>query len=260
MLTCDELVRNYIQHISGGFECHTEGPYIAVTTPHLYSDGDTINLFIEELGDKIRLSDMGETARRLALVKFNWNTKRSRSLFSHILNSTGVSSSRGSLYITLSGNEEDIGGMVSDLIQAIQQTDNLIFTVQKYATQAFRDDVEGFLRKEGFEPELNYQIEGESGSTWRVHFYLNHNSNVLLKALSASSKGSAKYQISSTHTAYDDIKRRHRRVVRAVMLDDEISDIWDAELIRLTEQVIDTDIGYWSKRNSFSKQLHALAE
>ena len=258
MLTCDQLVRNYIKHLADGFSCQNEGPFVALSTPHLYADGDAIELFIEQMGDQIKVTDMGEAARRLALVKFNWNTKRSRSLFSHILNSTGVSSSRGALYIMLLGNE-DLGGRISDLIQAIQLTDNLVFTVQKYATQAFRDDVEGFLRKEGFEPELNYEIEGDSRMRWHVHFYLNHKSNILMKALSASSKGSAKYQVTSTYTAYDDIKKRHEEAIRAVILDDDLPNIWEPDLIRLIQAVIDTDIGYWSKRQTFSQQLHELS-
>lgn len=240
-----------------GFSCHSDGPYIVITTPHSYSDGDFVELFLEQLGDQFRISDLGETARKLELYKFNWKTKQARSLFSHIINSTGVSSSRGALYVTLATNE-NIGEKVIDLVQAIQQTDNLIFTVQKYATQVFRDDVEGFLRKEGFEPELNYQIEGESGMPWRVHFYLNHNNNILLKALSASSKGGAKYQISTTYTAYDDIKKRHPQLVRSIILDDETPEIWDLELTHLAEAVIDVDIGYWSKRDDFATKLHGL--
>jgi hypothetical protein len=258
VVSCPEIVQNYIQYLEEGFNWYSDGPYFVISTPHLYSDGDTIELYVEQVDDQIRISDMGETARRLALVKFNWNTIRSRSLFSHIINSTGVSSSRGALYVNLSTSEK-IGDKISDLIQAIQQTENLIFTIQKYATQAFREDVESFLRKEGFEPDLNYQIEGKSGMPWRVHFYMNHNSNIVLKALSASSKGGAKYQMMTTYTAYDDIKKRHQQMVRSVILDDEIPDIWEVELIHLASEVVDTNVGYWSKREIFGEQLHALS-
>jgi len=126
MLTCEELVHNYLQYLTVEFRCRTDGPYIVISTPYLYSDGDTIELFTEQIGDQIRLSDLGETARRLALVDFNWNTRQARSLFSHIIGSTGVSSSRGALYINLSSDENDVGGRILDLIQAIQQTDNLL--------------------------------------------------------------------------------------------------------------------------------------
>lgn len=253
MLTCKDIVRNYIEYVTDGLECRTEGRFTVISTPYLYSDGDLIELFVEQYGDKVRISDLGETARKLAVVNFNWNTSRARALFSHIINSTGVGSSKGILYVIL-GKNDNIGGRIADLIQAVQQTDNLLFTVQGYAARGFRDDVEEYLRKEGFEPELNYEIEGESGITWRVHFHLNHGSNVLLKALSATSKGGAKHHATTTYTTFSDIKRKYSKVIRSIILDDG-SPIWEADVISLIQAQLDIELGYWSKREDFTEQL-----
>lgn len=258
MLTCNELVQNYLKFLADGFSCGTDGPFIVLTTPFMYADGDNIDLYIEQYGDFVIVSDMGETARRLALLNFNWKTKLARSLFAHILGSTGVSSIEGKIYTKLL-HLEDVGDKVNDLIHAIQQTDNLAFTVHDYSPQDFRDDVEIFLRKSGFEPELNYQIDGVSGNVWRVHFYFNHNSNVLAKALSSNSKGGAKNLIQATYTAYDDIKKLHPEVVRSIILDDSI-DIWEPEIINLANQVIDTGVGLWSRKEEFAEQLHVYVK
>src|SRR3990172_8174023 len=187
MLTCNELVQKYIKFLANEFSCETDGPFIVLTTPFMYSDGDNIDLYVEQNDDYVIVSDMGETARRLAQLKFNWKSKIARSLFAHILSSTGTSSVEGKIYTKLM-NLDEVGDKVNDMVHAIQQTDNLSFTVKDYSLQDFRDDVEMYLRKSGFEPELNYQIDGASGNLWRVHFYFNHNSNVLTKALSSNSR------------------------------------------------------------------------
>ncbi len=253
MVTCKDIIQDYFRLISEEFECHSDGPYTVLSTPYFYSDGDFIELFLEQSEDRVLISDLGETARRMATFHFNWSTKQSRALFSQILNSTGVSSNRGKLYVVI-GEKERLGARLLDLIHAVQQTDNLLVTMQKYSPQAFRDEVEGYLRKEGFEPELNYQLEGQSGNIWRVHFYINHGSNVIMKALSAASRGAAKYQVSTTYTAYDDIKKNHPQVVRSLIVDDTIQ-VWDQEIISLAKAVLDTEIGFWSKRDLFSQQL-----
>jgi hypothetical protein len=256
MVTCNDLAQNYLNFLADGFSCEADGPFTVLTTPYMYADGDNIDLYIEQYGDYIVVSDMGETARRLALLQYNWKSKIARSLFAHILSSTGTSSVEGKIYTKLM-QIEDVGDKVNDLIHAIQQTDNLAFTIQDYSPRDFRDDVEIFLRKSGFEPELNYQIDGISGNLWRIHFYFNHNSNILTKALSSNSRGGAKNLIQATYTAYDDIKKLHPNVVRTVILDDT-KEIWEPEFINLANQVIDKEVGFWSKRNEFSDMLHSV--
>lgn len=257
MMECKDIVTQYLQYLQDGFECHHEGPYLVLETPHLYSDGDVIELFVQTVGDRIKISDAGETARKLELEKFNWKSTRARSLFAHILTSTSVGSNRGDLYIVID-KKESLGERIADLIQAIQQTDYLRFTTSDSGSLEFRDDVEVFLRKEGFEPELNYEIIGHSGTHWRTHFFINHNKNVMIKALSATSKGGAKYQVSATHTAFSDIKLGHPAVTRSIIVDDEDPDVWDTELLNLAEQVVDIEIGRWTNRSRFAQVLQKI--
>lgn len=258
MLGCERLSKVVIEHLIKGFSCYVEEPYVVLATPFFYSDGDTIELFLEQTGNSIRISDMGETSRRLSTFGFNWNTNVARSLFSQILETTNTSSNRGMIYILVIDGE-DLGAKVMDLIHAIQQIDNLVFTMKKYVPKTFRDEVENYLRKEGFEPELNYPIAGKSGTVWRVHFYINHGSNILAKALSTPSKGGEKYQVSTTFTAYEDIKKLHPSIKRSVIIDDSMFP-WDAENVQLIQQVVDCEIGYWSQKEVFSSNIHQLVK
>lgn len=258
MKTCDRLSQAIINHLIDGFSCKVEEPYVVLSTPFLYSDGDEIEIFIEEVGNSIRLSDMGETASRLSALGFNWNTNHARSLFSQILETTNTGSNRGMIYLRVT-DIDSFGSRVMDLIHAIQQTDNLLFTMRKFAPKTFRDDVEGYLRKEGFEPELNYEIEGRSGNVWRVHFYINHGSNILAKALSAPSKGGEKYQVLSTYAAFDDIYKLHPEMIRSIIIDDTLF-MWDQENIQLASQVVDCELGFWTRREEYSKELRHLVE
>lgn len=256
-ITCEDILSSYYQYLSDNFTCYPEGNYIAIETPYLYSDGDVIYFYLEQRGEEVRLTDLGETIRRLAIYNINWNSSRIQSLFSKILNRTGISSTRGVL-VTKVLPGDNLADLVSDLVQAIQQIDDLVFTLKDYVPKSFRDEVETFLRKERFVPELNFRIEGHSGTQWRVHFFMNHRKNVLLKAISASTRGGARYQAAVTYTMYDDIKKKYSYFRRAAILDDSIREIWDPEMLNLINAVLDLRLVYWEERQLLTEQIHAL--
>lgn len=257
MMNCKEVIDQYLQFLTEGFSCRTEGPYFVIETPYLYSDGDAIDLYLESAADLAKISDLGETTRHLEHHNFNWKTKRAHSLFSHIVASTNVSSSQGVLYIKIFQGDA-IGERISDLLQAIQQTDNLLFTIQTHFQHDFSDDVESYLREQHFEPELNYMIQGMSGYHWSIPFFINHNSNICIKPLSAVSMGSARNQTNAIYAEYDDIHRRYPQYVRTVILENNEPTVWTQDHLVLLRQVVDTDIGLWSSRDNFFEKINAL--
>ncbi len=252
MNVCETLINSYLVTLKQDFDCHAEGEFMVLTTPYSYPDGDTIELFIKSEGDKIKISDLGETIRRLALLDLDITKGKSRrALFAHIINSTGVSSKRGALYAVCTPPE--VGERIIDLLDAVRQTSSLVFSLRSYPAKTFRDDVEAFLRARRFEPELNYSIEGDSGRSWKVHFYLNSRRNILIKALSATTKGGADYQVLATYAAYNDIKLRYKEMNRVAVLDDTFP-VWDAEAQRLIQQITELKV-FWSDREQLPLQL-----
>lgn len=256
-ITCEDVLSSYYQYLSDNFTCYPEGNFIVIETPFLYSDGDVIYLYLEQRGEETRLTDLGETVRRLAIYNINWNSSRIQSLFSKILSRTGISSSRGVLTTKVLPGD-NLADLISDLVQAIQQIDDLVFTLKDYSPKSFRDEVETFLRKEGLIPELNFKIEGHSGTQWRVHFFLNHRKNVLLKAISASTRGGARYHAVVTYAMYDDIKKKYPHFRRAAILDDSNRGIWDLETLNLINTVLDLRLVYWEERQLLTEQIRAL--
>lgn len=257
MVICEKVIDEYLSFLSSKFTCKTEGSYTVLITPFLYSDGDNIELYFESHGDQIRISDMGETSRRLSIYNFNWNKKSVRPIYSKILNSTGVSSSHGILFTYYRPGENLISEEINQLIQAIQETDSLVFTVTGFAPRTFRDEVETFLIKSGFEPTLNYQVEGYSGKVWRIHFFMNHNRNILTKAISATSKGSATNQVNAAYASYDDIHQKHPHLIRTLIIDDNV-EVWDEEIKNLARSKLDLELGLWSKKEAFRDALQSI--
>ncbi|GIV66680.1 MAG: hypothetical protein KatS3mg054_0670 [Chloroflexus sp.] len=258
-INCENILTSYQKYLNDNIICYPEGNYIAIETPYLYSDGDMISLYVERRGDELFLTDLGETFRHLAIHNINWNTKKIQSLLYKILHKTGVSNNRGVLSIKIT-TEDEIAHLISDLVHAVQQTENLVFTLKDHVPKSFRDEVEIFLIERGYTPEINYQIDGESGNQWRVHFFVNHRKNVLIRAISASTKGGARYQAISTYAMYDDIKKRHPQLRRAAILDDSNMEVWEPENINLINAVLDLNLVYWQEREILSAQINLLEE
>lgn len=61
----------FLERLSQGFSCKTDKHgRLCIVTPFAYPDDDLIEVFVEEMDDgrRIRVSDLGETARRMSIV------------------------------------------------------------------------------------------------------------------------------------------------------------------------------------------------
>ncbi len=253
MRTCESIVKKYIDSLSSGFSCEDSESFLILTTPYQYSDGDYINIFVEEIEGVLKFSDFGETIRKLTNVNFNYKTRQFRSLFSTILATNNISSDNGDLFFQ-SDLDEDFGDRFGHLLQAIQQTENILFTQKEKGDIDFRSEVEKFLISENFSPILNMQIKGDSGTIWQINFFINHKSNIMIKALSSPVKSREKDMISKVHTAYQDIHIIHPGFLRSIILDDKAG-AWEEENVNLAKQVLDLPVGYWSIKERFSSDL-----
>ncbi len=259
MKVCAKLIDSFLSHLKEGFSCSEEGPYIVICTPFQYSDGDYIYLYVEKNDKELIVSDLGETYRKLATYNFNWRTIKARSIYADILNKTGVSSYQGKLFTRII-NLSNSGESILDLLQAVQNTNDMLYVSSNYRGQDFRDKVEREFLKNGLKPELNYQIIGYSGNLWRIPFYFNHSANLLSKAISFVSKGGVRNLIGTTYTAYDDIKKAHTNIKRTIIIDDTEDSEIEQESINLLKQVSDMEIGYWSRKERYIELISEIVE
>jgi len=246
MKKCKILIEELMKYLSNEFECYTDGPFIVVNTPFQYSDGDHIQLFIQEFEDLLIVSDLGETARRMDAYNFNWKSAQVKEIHHQILVSNDIEEISHVLQFKTK-TLENHGYKIFSLLSAIQQKDNLIVLKRKTTKKTFKDQVEVFLLKEGYKPETEFNIDGESGTEYKIDFFINHNTNTMFKALSSVSESGDTDQIARAYMAYSDISKKHDNLHRSVILDD-IETVWEKNQIDLIDQVLDKPIIYWSKR------------
>lgn len=253
---CKILISELLSYLSSEFECFIDDQLIGINTPFLYSDGDQIQLFIQQYEKMMVISDLGETARKMDAYSFNWNSPQAKNQYTQILKTNNIESQNHILRFT-TDSLENMGYKIFDLIHAIQQKENLLVLRKPFKQKNFKDDVEIYLLEKGFVPESDIKIDGESGNEYQIDFYLNHNSNILLKALSSASDTGDKDQISRTYTSYSDIKLKHKEYRRAVILDDK--DIkWDQNQKNLLSQIIDIPLAFWSTIEEFTDKLQHI--
>jgi hypothetical protein len=256
MKNCNLLIDELFHFFSEEFECTSEDNYLILNTPFVYSDGDHIQLFIQKYENLFVISDLGETARKMDSYNFNWNTAQIKNLYSHLLKTYDVESENHILQIKIN-SFEGMGYKIFNLLQAIQKKENYLILRKTFKQRNFQEMVQEYLLNEGFQPEAEYKIAGASGIEYTIDFFINHNSNILLKTLSTQSDSGDNDQISRIYSSYSDIHINHPYLRRTIFLDD-LETKWNQYQINLITQVSDTEIGKWSQRELFSKNLHSL--
>jgi len=252
MTECEKIVQAYLDYLGQGFKCYTEDEYVVLETPYLYPDGDTIQLFIELLSEnRVRMSDLGETLRSLAMLNYKLSSRARKSQFNHILTSTGVRSNKGALCVVTT--KEEAGVKMSDLLNGIRQVSSLVYTLRGYAAPTFREEVEGFIRAEGYDPQVDYEIYGDSGRLYRVHLYLDDRRRQAFRTLSAHTRAWAENQLNATYVMWDDIKLKHEDIQRITVIDD-IDSVWTSEWLTLLRRVSEF-VALWSKREALRSYL-----
>jgi len=256
MKNCNLVIDELLHFFSEEFECTSEDNYIIVNTPFMYSDGDHIQLFIQQYENLYVISDLGETARKMASFNFNWNTAQIKNLYSHLLKTYDVEGDNHILQIKIS-TFEGMGYKIFNLLEAIQKKEQLLILRKTIKQRNFQEMVQEYLIGEGFQPEEEHKVTGASGIEYTIDLFINHKSNILLKTLSTQSDTGDNDQISRIYSTYSDIHFNHPYFQRTIILDD-IETNWTQNQINLIKQVSDAEIGKWSQRSQFSRNLHTL--
>lgn len=65
-MTCDELIATYVDTLKGTISCKAmPNGRLSLVMPFVYPDHDNVEVFVKATEDKIVVSDLGETLRRL---------------------------------------------------------------------------------------------------------------------------------------------------------------------------------------------------
>jgi hypothetical protein len=238
-MNCEDLKASVLRWMGREIDCHsTEKDALAAVLPILKPNGDAIEIGISPLGsDRWKLSDLGDTHATLYLAGVELNDEYVRAEeFRQILSAHRIGDDQHELF--LESSTDDMVERMFELAHAMQMALALQFTIKpKQINRDFASVVAKFLaeRRASFEIPAD-PIEGKSGK-WKFNFILNHvRSELLIKALSASSRDRAMHAAKESVFEINDVKAI-RDAGAIVVADDEgpRQAFWHPRILRVFE-------------------------
>lgn len=235
-MTCEELKSTLVGWMSGELDCEGRGDNrFVLTLPLLKPNGDSIDLGVERLPDRWRISDLGQTHATLFLNGVDLVGNRGVE-FRDIQRSFGIVE-RGRELLLESAIPE-VAAAVFEFVHAIQSMLALQLTVTPLVQRRdFEEIVKGFFVKQRTIFEVPAEgVEGKTGR-WPFALILNHvptRQPVLVKTLSANDRKTALKTAKETVFEVSDI-RQLRETSATVIADDEgrREKLWDADMLRV---------------------------
>lgn len=249
------MVNSYYDWLKDNTIISEVGEFTEITTPFLDRHNDCIQIYIRKEGqDKFYICDDSYTLDDLQLSGVDITTPKRKELLKSILLSYGISVNKDNeLFVICTQNEFALKKHF--FIQAIQDINNLCFTVKSTVASIFTEDVATYFEVHNIRALPNIQLIGKSGLPTKIDY-----------AISRSKKYPERYiQLANTINkqtmehiifGWEDLKSVRKNSQMIVLLNDEKG--------KLKEDIIQAYLSYdikpllWSKREEQSN-LEMLA-
>jgi len=215
----------------------------------IYPDHDRIELYVKEKGDKVVISDLGETMRHLDTLGFDVVSNRTR-LFQaqHIADGLKVNIKEGIIF--KDGDKNLVGDLLFDVLAACKAIADLVYGSRAYEPATFENEVIKFLQEKKFEVESRVPILGESGSSYKVSLkVVTPKREALIAAVSPKSPTGIRHQINATFRMWSDVNHGSWKI--SLLNDQDF--IFRQEDVLLLKRV--SPIYYWTQRDDLVSAL-----
>ncbi len=155
------LIDRYVTWLKQGYEVEAGDGFTLISTPFLDPHNDELQLFVEQQGETLKLSDDGYTLSDLRSSGLEINTPKRDAHVRQILNGFGVRLEEGELVVT--ATLRDFPQKKHNLIQAMLAIHDLSVMGQAQILQFFEEDVARFLEESGVPTVRNIKLPGRSG-------------------------------------------------------------------------------------------------
>lgn len=249
---CQQLIRDYGEWLKQNIETFDKNGVCVMTTPFIDRHREFIQIFAEQDGEGLLLSDDGHTLRDLRISGLEIASERRIEALQSILATHGV---------RRMGNELQVNTTVKtfpqrkhQLLQAILAVGDLIHTAQETVVALFREDVRLFLaaNQVRFLPDIS--VTGKSGLPWTFDFAIPaslSNPERYVRAINVPSREN----IVPLMLAWEDLRdvRAPKSAVFAVLNDQERRGV-NSDLIEAMNRYSIQSI-LWSQRESRIREL-----
>lgn len=161
MLQQLDFKTEYLNWIKSNMEivASTSGT-VRLTAPFLDIDNDFVEIYINHSGDKLRLTDGGETISNLELANFKMSTKR-RMVLQTIVNANGVCLSESGEIFT-EATLSTFGLKANSLMQCMIKVSDMLILSDSNIKAFFSEDVKKFLDENDIRYTPNVSFVGKS--------------------------------------------------------------------------------------------------
>lgn len=246
-MNCEEAVRRYLEQIKANFSCEPQGKYLKVVTPYVYPDNDLVEIYVQELpGGRVRVTDLGETARHLHTQGFDLFASTKRKFIAE----TAASRVQAALEdgaISKEGRTEEIGSLLLDVLVAARAVADLIYTSRTYEPAPFIEEVADFLKENQFHFERRVEVRGASGRQYRIPFRVER--SILLEPITSEFQRALKPRVDATVRKWVDINHGAQKFT----LLNDVDFIWpEPDVIILTRF---SKVFRWSARGEMAEAI-----
>jgi len=154
-----------------------------IHTDFTYPDGDELRIILKKQDSRWMLTDEGHTMMWLSYEDFNLNSAARNNLLSRALASNRAELIDGRICVRF--EEDEAGGAVHSMIQALIQTADLIYTDREVIRSTFAEDMRNRFRsrlKEGTF-ETSKTVRNKKGERYEVDVYVEGNEPILVFAV-----------------------------------------------------------------------------
>ncbi len=223
--------------------------WVEISTPFVGLFNDTVDIYAKKDGNKIILSDDGNTLRDLELsgLEISRSPKR-KEILDRILINYGVRINNEEL--TTEATERDFPQKKLNLISAISETADMYYLAKHTVASVFREDVKSYLDEQELIYTPYFISKGSTGLEFTFNFQIAYrNTEIVIKSFNSVNKMNLPHFLFT----WDDIKKvREQQTQKEIIglavindIDREVSDEYLSALDNKGAQYI-----LWSQRHA----------
>jgi hypothetical protein len=223
--------------------------WVEISTPFVGLFNDTVDIYAKKEGNKIILSDDGNTLRDLELsgLEITRSPKR-KEILDRILINYGVRINNEEL--TTEATERDFPQKKLNLISAISETSDMYYLAKHTVASVFREDVKAYLDEQELIYTPYFISKGSTGLEFTFDFQIAYrNTEIVIKSFNSVNKMNLPHFLFT----WDDIKKvREQQTQKEIIglavindIDREVSDEYLSALDNKGAQYI-----LWSQRHT----------
>lgn len=223
--------------------------WVEISTPFIGLFNDTVDIYAKKEGNKIILSDDGNTLRDLELsgLEITRSPKR-KEILDRILINYGVRIKNEEL--TTEATERDFPQKKLNLISAISETADMYYLAKHTVASVFREDVKTYLDEQELIYTPYFISKGSTGLEFTFDFQIAYrNTEIVIKSFNSVNKMNLPHFLFT----WDDIKKvREQQTQKEIIglavindIDREVSDEYLSALDNKGAQYI-----LWSQRHT----------